>query len=742
VGAWAGVPLVDAHGRAVGALVVADPHPRAWDARDVALLEHLAASAAADQEVAALTREHEASRLRWSLAVEAAGIGGFDWDLRTGRLQWDDRLLALFGHDADSFDETIEGFNTRLHPDDVERVGRLVQVAIDTCSGYEAEYRVVLPGGAVRRVQARGRVLGDEDGVAVRMLGAAFDTTAAHDLGTRVVRVLETMSAAFYLLDGDWCFSYVNAEAERLLGRGRGELLGGSLWELFPGTVGTVFETAYRTAVRTGEPAAFEAYYPAPLDGWFEVRAWPGPEGLSVYFLDISDRRRASEEALRGTRRLELLSEASAQLSATLDVEEAVARLAQIVVPVLADWCVVTLVDDDGRLRDVGWWHADPAERRWVEQYVGSRLDGIGQHSLIAAALSTGEPALVDADATAVVHDMIVSPDARAVLARLAPESAAVLPLRARGGTVGLLSLFRGPDRAALAGADLVTAREVAERAGLALDNARLYDRQRRMAEELQRSLLTAPPEPDHLQIVVRYEPAAHQAQVGGDWYDAFLQPDGATVLVIGDVVGHDTAAAAAMGQLRGLLRGIAYTSEQGPSAVLTRLDAAMQGLQVATTATAAVARLEQEPAERERGVTRLRWSSAGHPPPMVVSADGSVEVLAGARADLMLGIDPATPRAEAQVVLERGTTLLLYTDGLVERRGQSLDEGIEVLRATLAEVGSRSLDELCDTVLSRLLPDEPEDDVALVAVRLHVEEGPRPAEAGPERVPPHLPRP
>ena len=238
----------------------------------------------------------------------------------------------------------------------------------------------------------------------------------------------------------------------------------------------------------------------------------------------------------------------------------------------------------------------------------------------------------------------------------------------------------------------MATAREVADRVAMALDNSRLYEQQRRLAEGLQRSLLTAPPEPDHAEIVVRYQPAMRAAEVGGDWYDAFLQPSGATMVVIGDVVGHDTAAAAAMGQLRGMLRGIAYREGPGPAAVLTELDAAIEGLGMGTMATAAIARVEQTPEERAAGLTRLRWSNAGHPAPLLLHADGRIEELAPPRAELMLGVNPLAPRTDAVVTVGRGATLLLYTDGLVEGRDLPLDEGIARLKAALAELADEPL--------------------------------------------------
>jgi serine phosphatase RsbU (regulator of sigma subunit) len=315
---------------------------------------------------------------------------------------------------------------------------------------------------------------------------------------------------------------------------------------------------------------------------------------------------------------------------------------------------------------------------------------------------------------------MLGSELAKQAWLELGTESIVVVPLFARGRMTGVLTLCRGAERSPMSDEEIVIAGEVATRAGLALDNARLYAEQRSLAEGLQRSLLTTPPEPEDCEIVARYVPAAEVASVGGDWFDSFLQPDGATVLVIGDVMGHDTVAAAAMGHVRGLLRGIAWHTGAAPAAVLSGLDAAMQGLQVGTTATAVVARLEPEPEEPERGFARLRWSNAGHPPPLAVDVDGTVTVLTGESTDLLLGIDPGTIRTETTRTFRRGATLLLYTDGLIERRDQDLDTGLTLLSETLAELADLPLERLCDQLLARMLPVEAEDDIALIAIRLH----------------------
>ena len=668
-------------------------------------------------------RDGEATRLRFDLAIEAAGIGSFDWDLVSGRLAWDDRLLEIFGYDRAGWSGTFDAFVERIHPDDATRTVDALRHAIDTRGEYDAEFRVVLPTGETRWVQGRGRALADERGTAVRLLGAGYDTTEHRHADARVARVLESMNAAFFALDREWRFGYVNGEAERVLGRPRGDLLGGCIWELFPAAVGSDFEVHYRGAVATGRERVFEAYYPAPLDAWYEVRAWPAPDGLSVYFLDVTERRAAEERARASAARLALIAETGAVTGETLGSgageDTALQQLAEAVVPVLGDWVIVSLAGADGRMRDVGSWHRDPALRATVGRYAGLRLPAMQPDAPILRALASGRTLTVG-DVGATVGRTLPLGEVSDVFWALDPRTAVTLPMVARGRTLGALSLYRSAGRPAADEDDVAAAQEVAARVALALDNARLYEQQRRLAEGLQRSLLSAPPAPDAAEIVVRYRPAVEVAQVGGDWYDAFVQPSGTTMLVIGDVVGHDTEAAAAMGQLRGLLRGIAYPDGAGPAQVLSDLDAAVRGLGMHTMATAAVARVEQTPEQRDAGLTTLRWSNAGHPPPLVLHTDGRVEELAAERPDLMLGVDPAAPRTESVLTVRRGATLLLYTDGLVEGRDLPLDEGIGRLRDALAELGDQPLDRLCDAVIERLRPERLQDDIALVAIRLH----------------------
>ncbi|WP_182112930.1 MULTISPECIES: SpoIIE family protein phosphatase [unclassified Actinotalea] len=438
----------------------------------------------------------------------------------------------------------------------------------------------------------------------------------------------------------------------------------------------------------------------------------------AVALRDVLVRHLAQLRARRAASRAVLTAHVTSRLAETLDAQEAVARLARLVVPELADWCIVSLVEDDhpgGRrvLRDVGSWHHDPAVRPRVERYAEVRRDALRSDSFVRRALDSGEVIVVERDAVDQIRAVLRPGEALDLLLELAPEAVVVLPLRARNRTVGLISLYTGrggrttPEQVA-------TAQEVAGRAGLALDNARLYHEQLLLAEGLQRSLLTEPPHVQGLSVAVRYTPAAEAAKVGGDWYDAFLQPGGALNVVIGDVTGHDVIAAAAMGQLRSLVRGIAATTDAGPAEVLRRVDRAIDTLRVETLATAVVVRIERLPG----GGARACWSNAGHPGLVVVLPDGTVHAPV-VRPDLVLGVLAGTDRHEHSLELPEGAVLVLYTDGLVERRGERLQDGLARLQAVLARLPHDDVETLCDDLLDAMLPERGDDDVAIVAVRI-----------------------
>ena len=432
----------------------------------------------------------------------------------------------------------------------------------------------------------------------------------------------------------------------------------------------------------------------------------------------------ARQTAEQATARLAFLASVADGLGSTLDPEQAATRLARMLVPELADWTMVTLLDDDGRVEDIASFHRDPGSQDLLDRYTEARHGSLlSDPSILNEVVTAGQP-LFQLERAAFGARLQGDPSAEA-LNELDPGVVTALPILARDRTLGVISFYNSPDRGFPTEEELDAAREVARRAGLVLDNARMYSRSKSMAETLQRSLLTSEVvEPEGLQVVTRYMPALADAQVGGDWYDAFQTMDGTTTLVIGDVMGHDTEAAALMGQLRTLVRAIAVDRGETPGAVLTRVDHAAQALGVNTTATAVLAQVfDGEPG----GGRRLRWSNAGHPPPVLIEADGTVRLLE-TPADLLLGLGTTAPRADHEVDLPPGSTVLLFTDGLVEGRLQPLEIGLRRLTVAAAPMNGLALPEMCDRLLAALRPlAGAEDDVALVAVRILAAAPPQP---------------
>ncbi|MGY1832813.1 SpoIIE family protein phosphatase [Geodermatophilus sp. SYSU D01180] len=573
-----------------------------------------------------------------------------------------------------------------------------------------------------------------------------------------LVQAVEGMDRPLLVLDDGWRFRYVNPAGAAVLEHTVAGLQGRGIWEVFPEAVGGPFEELYRHVRETGESGSTEAFF-APLGRWFRADAFLTGAGLVVTYDDVTQRRRTEEEraaavAARETaaaeaaaaaaraeasaRHLVLLGDISQAMTSTTDVDEAVARFADLVVPLLADWCLVSVVDPDGTRRDVGRAHSDPAMVPAMHRYADLRVRSNRPTAPVPTALASGRPVVLPQVTDDDVRVMVADDASREALAALRVSAVATFPLLARGEVFGAFTLVNGPGRGPHTDVELRTAEIASRRAALALDNARLASAAQQVAERMQHSLLSPPVQPDRLELAVRYRPATRGVSIGGDWYDAFLQPDGDTVLVIGDVMGHDIEAAAAMGQVKTLVRAIAFDRLEEPAGVLRRVDHALVGLAVPAMATALVCRVEQTPAEAAVGLRRLRWATAGHPEPMLLLPDGTVRDLS-APVGPPLGIGWRGPRADGHDVIPPGSTLLLFTDGLFERRGVPLDESREELRRLVEAAAGSSLADLCDGLLASMLGEGAEDDVAVLAVRAHPVGGERPAEAGPEVLPPLL---
>jgi serine phosphatase RsbU (regulator of sigma subunit) len=325
----------------------------------------------------------------------------------------------------------------------------------------------------------------------------------------------------------------------------------------------------------------------------------------------------------------------------------------------------------------------------------------------------TGRPLRVDEADPAELGKRTANADVVSTAGRLGYAAHLTVPISTptNGRVLGTISLVNGPGRAAFTEADQRTAMDISRRAGLSIDNSRLYRQQRHVAEVLQQSLLTELPTIADIELHARYLPAHDGAAVGGDWYDAFAQPDGSVMLAVGDVSGHDIEAAATMGQLRNLVRGDAYGRDDEPGPLLSQLDRAVRGLRVSAAATAVLAR-----ARRDGDDFLITFANAGHPPPLLLRPDGTVETW-WEEAEPLLGLRPGRERATHQRRVPAGSTLLLYTDGLVEDRSQPLDTGISRVEETLRGNPTMPGEELCSRLIASV--GRRADDIALLLIKL-----------------------
>ena len=425
----------------------------------------------------------------------------------------------------------------------------------------------------------------------------------------------------------------------------------------------------------------------------------------------LQSEREARADAERAQRQLAVLAEATSLLAATLDVDESLDRLLGLVVPLLADWCTVQLAGEDGQLQRVVGLHRDPDKLPLVRRLAQLQPTSLRAQSLTAQTMAGGPPTLVPRTDDA-LEGALLGDELKAIYREIGVTCSMVLPMRARRQVLGVLALHaQGREFDA---EDLATAADLARRAALAVDNARLYQREHNVAEQLQRSLLPSLPRVPGLDCAARYLPGSTAAQVGGDWYDLFRLPDGTVGLAIGDVMGHDLAAAASMGQLRSVLQSYAWQGSS-PAVVLDRLDQLVQGLDMAQLATCVYGRLDL-PARGAPG--RLVLTNAGHLPPVLRAPDGGVRQLGGPPS-LLVGAVLGTERAEVSEELPPGSMLVLCTDGLVEHRGRGIDEGLAALELAVASAPDGDAEAVCEHLLTELVDGALDDDVAILVVRV-----------------------
>ena len=463
------------------------------------------------------------------------------------------------------------------------------------------------------------------------------------------------------------------------------------------------------------------------------VRDGPGePRYFIAVVEDISERKRveeerdlllvreqlAREEAVAARRRLSLLAAVGPALSASLDYEETLRRVPRLVVPELADWCLLDIAEEDGSVHQLAAAHADPEKEDLLRRLREHRSFGEDDPGSTAGVLRTGRSVLVPELPGSDFYERELDGEHRELMLALGPRSMMSVPLLARGRTLGAMTLVSSnPDRR-YDDEDLLLAENLSYRCALAVDNARLYRDRSEIARTLQRSLLPPHlPEIPGVELGAEYLPSGEANEVGGDFYDVINTVEDGWVCAIGDVRGKGAEAAAVTALIRYTIRAVTMQDDR-PSEILTGLNEAMlRQLPEDRFCTAACARLE--PLDDGPGVG-VDVSVAGHPSPLLVRADGSVEELSClGRA---LGVFPDAELRDTHTRLAPGETLVFYTDGVTEAR--SPDGGFfgeDRLRRLLAARAGERAEGVARALKNAVLEFQegyPRDDLAVLVVR------------------------
>ena len=778
IAAIAFVPLVHA-GRLVGKFMLCYEAPRSFAQDEVRVAASIARLVAGAVDRKRNEVDLRRSREHLALALEASAMGTWEWNVASGEVIWSPTLERI--HELEpTLAGTFEAFQRDILAEDLPGVLAAVRRAIQSGTTCQMTYRLRRPDGALRWIETQATVVRDDAGAPVRMVGVCTDITRRRAGEAERARLLEAERAA--RLEAETLaarldtLQRVTAELSRAvvlddvvsvaLGTAIREIGGqtGSLclrdgddlviahavgyppdvtehWGRFPLSADLPASEAVRTgrAVFISSPEERDRRYPifttAPLVpdtayaimpladqdpsgclvvGFAEPRQFSGQD--EDFFFVLASRCGAAlerahlfEEREHARSVMAFLAEASAVLVSSLDYERTVSQLAELAVPRLADWCGVYLMSEAGEIEPVAITHVDPERadliRQMLEQYPVRLGDAVGVAEVIRTGQPQVYPEITDDALVAAAYD----DEHLALLRGVGFGARMVVPLRARGRVFGALSLGNARGRP-LNSDDAPLVEELAARAGTVIDNARLFAERSYVAQTLQRSLLPGQlPEFDRLALAARYLPGAPDVAAGGDWYDVLALDGQRVAIVVGDVVGRGAAAAAVMGQLRTAL-ATALLHGDSAAAALEHLDRMAARIPGALASTAVVMILDLMTGQ-------LCWCRAGHPPPLLVAHDDTRYLVDGAGGPLGVPGRPSYPQASTRI--EPGACLLLYTDGLIERRGQVIDEGLDHLAFTAAQLRAQPPTTMLDGLLARALPDTgPADDIALVAAR------------------------
>ncbi|MET7919815.1 SpoIIE family protein phosphatase [Streptomyces avermitilis] len=643
-------------------------------------------------------------------SAAAVRVGLFQWDFASGAFIVDDELCAIFGLDPGAFDGRAETLASRLHPGDLAAFRSCAREA--AVEGRTTSRRLRLRdyehgGEGYRTVELWGRVpKADDMRARTHLVGAVVDARA----GQVAVAAVERLRDGLFSLAPDGRVTYVNHSALQLLGVSADELLGHFLWDVLPWLSDPDIEYRHRSAMISQAPASFGAC--RSPDRWLVFSLHPEADGVTARVVPVGGPPPASTpsasppETATATAPTRLgvmyhVLQLGSALTEAVTAHQVCEVVADQLLPAFGGQRLAIYVVRDGTMHLLFHTGGHEDFLEWLE--------GVPLHARLPGTetLTSGTPLFIESQ-QALSRGYPGIPTGEV-------SSWAYLPLIASSHPVGTCVLgfdeihpFTQKDRGVLTALAGLIAQ--------ALERARLYDSEFALARGLQQALL-----PHRLPIVpgihtvVRYLPGTSGMDIGGDWYDV-IPTDSGVCLVIGDVEGHSIAAAATMAQLRSAVRAFAAVGHT-PGDVMAGVNRTLFDLDPGLLASCCYILLEAH-SHHAYAVT------AGHPPPLLRSPDGTTDAL-----DLdigpVLGVERASIYPETRIALPPGSVLALYTDGLVEEPGTDIDVGIDRLRASLANARADSLDELADRLLHNARGSSYRaDDIALLLTAIR---SPRP---------------
>ncbi len=625
-----------------------------------------------------------------------------------------DGELTFIGHDWQQPDpaQVVRALGwawlDEVHDDDRERVRARWQHAIRTGEPYDCEFRVRDAEGAYPWYRVRAVPVRDDRGEIVRWIGLNLDISdryAADHARDMYAALVERSWNFIAIADPNGRVEYVNAAGREMVGIPPSHHLGEA-------TVLEFLVTDERAAVGNAVMAALarEGRWRGDVHLEHTISGRRIPVTAVVFMLTGDDGNvlgiaavcHDQREMVRIENGLRLLSRTGAAILDSLDYQRTLENIVRAFIDGFAAFCVIDVMSADGRWQRT-LAHRDPAAASILRDVSPPR----GNHPL-ARAIEARESSITSVD-DAWAERLGLSADRAVAVRRLRLRSLICVPIITPGGEVvgGLAcGLDDRSEREDYEPVDLGFVEEVARRAGAAIANVREYERERRVALELQAaSLPTRLPVVDGVRLSVAYRPGSAEANIGGDWYDAFVLEDGRLVITCGDVLGHGLHAAVSMTKLRLAMQSAAMV-DADPHLMLRVADATLRVSDPDAYATAVAA--VYDPATRQ-----MQIASAGHPCPLLRAADGHVAEVAVA--GLMLGLRRNDVRDVVALDVPAGASVVFYTDGLVEfRRDQAT--GWQRLAAALADVRALRVDEPAAALVANVLSgDQPGDDIAVV---------------------------